>query len=176
MYNDCVVAVYKDRGAARLAVHILHRSDLPTERVSLIASHPDLTPDQIREIDFGDESIHDGFLGAGLGGVAGFLVGAMIAAFTGPGVILVAGPLAGLLTGAGAGALLGSMEGWGIHHSHLEHYEQLLKQGHALVIVDGDPLLVGEADRLLEMTDVEELHRHSRAGEDSPEIVEQETL
>ncbi len=113
MYDECVVAVYEDVEQARLAVHILNRSDFPTQRISLVAAHLEDHPELETELNFGDDSLRDAFIGGGLGGLLGMLAGASVVALAGGGVALFAGPLAGLATGAVVGSLLGGMEGWG---------------------------------------------------------------
>ena len=107
MYDECVVAVYEDIEHARMAVHILHRSDFPSPQVSLVASHLENRPELEAELNYGDDSVQDAFIGAGLGGVLGMLAGTSIMALATGGVALVAGPLAGLATGAIVGASWG---------------------------------------------------------------------
>ena len=171
MYDECVVAVYEDVEQARLAVHILNRSDFPTQRISLVAAHLEDHPELETELNFGDDSLRDAFIGGGLGGLLGMLAGASVVALAGGGVALFAGPLAGLATGAVVGSLLGGMEGWGVHRSHLAHYANLVDHGHPLVIAHGEPLLVAEAHRLLKQTAFRELHFHAKTDDDAPEIL-----
>ena len=171
MYDECVVAVYQNADQARLAVHILHRSDFPTSQVSLVTKHLEQEPELERELQYGDDSLRDAFVGAGLGGVLGMLAGGSVAAITG-GVVLFAGPLAGLAAGAIVGALFGGMEGWGVHTSHLRHYEKLVDQGHPLVVAHGTPVEVAEAHRLLKQTACEQLRVHAKTDDDAPEILD----
>lgn len=172
MSDECVVAVYENIDQARLAVHILNRSDIPSEQVSLVAAHLEEQPELEGELSHGDDSLRDAFIGAGLGGVLGMLAGTGVVALAGGGVALLAGPLAGLATGALVGSLLGGMEGWGVHKSHRHHYEKLVNQGHPLVIAHGDPVQLAEAYRLLKQTAFKELHFHSKTDDESPEILD----
>ena len=73
------------------------------------------------------------------------------------------GALAGMFT-AVTGAFLGSLAGWGVHHEHIRHYEQLVKDGKVLVIAHGDPLELAEADRILKGTDAAEVHVHAKTS------------
>lgn len=171
MDYECVVAVYENADQARVAVHILNRSDLPTEQVSLVTAHLEDKPELEAELNYGDDSLRDAFIGVGLGGVLGMLTGSGVAAIAGGGVALVAGPLAGLATGAIVGGLLGGLEGWGIHRSHVRHYEQLVNSGHALVVVHGKPLEIAEAHRLLKQIPCKELHVHAKTEDEAPEIL-----
>ncbi len=69
MYDECVVAVYENVEQARLAVHILNQSDFPTKQVSLVAAHLENQPELETELNYGDDSLRDAFIGAGFGGV-----------------------------------------------------------------------------------------------------------
>jgi hypothetical protein len=120
----------------------------------------------------GDDSVHDAAFGAGVGGVLGVLAGASAAALSGIAILFVAGSVAGGLAGALLGALLGSLAGWGVHSSHIAHYEKQLKSGKALLIAEGNPLEVAHADRILQETDPGELHVHARDGSEAHEILE----
>ena len=100
------------------------------------------------------------------------LAGTAAVTLAGGGVALLAGPLAGLATGAIVGSLLGGLEGWGVHHSHLRHYEKLVNQGHPLVIAHGEALLVAEAYRLLKQTAFKQLHVHAKTDDDAAEIMD----
>ena len=68
MYDECVVAVYADIAQARLALHILNRSDIPTQQVSLVAAHLEDHPELKAKLNYGDDSLRKAFVGAGLGG------------------------------------------------------------------------------------------------------------
>jgi hypothetical protein len=172
VYDECVVAVYDGVEQARLAVHILNRSDFPTQHVSMVTAHLEDERELEAELNYGDDSIRDAFVGAGLGSVCGMLTGTSLVALVGGGFALFAGPLAGLATGAVVGGLLGGMGGSGVHKRHLPHYEKLVNQGHPLVIARGTPLEVAEAHRLLKQTAFKELHFHTKTDDDAPEVMD----
>ncbi len=89
----------RERGSSDWPWRILNRSDFPTQQVSLVTAHLEDHPELETELNFGDDSVRDAFIGAGLGSVFGMLAGTSVAALAGGGVALLAGPLAGLGTG-----------------------------------------------------------------------------
>ena len=166
MNRESVVAVYDSVEQARLAVHILNRSDIANEQVSLIASHLEGHRDIESRLLEGADDVHDALVGAGIGSLIGVLTGFSIALVGGT-VAIVAGPLTGLVTGAVAGTFLGGMEGWGIHRHRVSHYERLVQDGHPLVVVTGDPLQIAQAYRVLQQTDARELHVYATSADDA---------
>lgn len=83
-------------------------------------------------------------IGAGSGGVLGGLTGLLLEigllAIPGIGAVAAAGPLAATLAGAGVGAagggIVGALTGAGIPEEHAKEYEQHLKNGHIIVLVE----------------------------------------
>jgi hypothetical protein len=71
---------------------------------------------------------------------------------------------------AATAAFLGSLAGWGVHHEHIRHYEQLIKDGNVLVIAHGNPLELSQADRILRETNAAEVHVHVKTSAESTEI------
>lgn len=172
MADSCVVGVYNSLQEAQAATHILHRADFPRGQMMLIGSSAEHPPQMIEDLSMGDDSVHDAVCGAGVGGVLGVLAGASAAALSGIAIVFVAGSIAGGLAGALLGAFVGSLAGWGVHSSQVAHYEKHLKSGKALVIAEGDPLEVAQAERILRETDPLELHVHARDGSEASEILQ----
>jgi uncharacterized membrane protein len=170
MADECVVGIYDSAAKAEEAVHILDRSGFPRHQISVVASAVGENTEVAKELKYGDDSMKDAALGAGVGGLAGLLIGATVLTISGLGAVLIAGPLAAGLTGALVGAFLGAMRGWGVHDERRREYEEKVKQGKVLLVAHGDPLEVAEAERLLKETDVSELHLHAKTGDDSPEV------
>ncbi|MBU7320998.1 general stress protein [Paenibacillus oleatilyticus] len=73
-----------------------------------------------------------------IGGIAGLLVGIGAPAVLGVGPIIAAGPIAATLTGVGAGAggIVGGLIGMGIPEDEAERYNDYVKEGNILVLVD----------------------------------------
>jgi hypothetical protein len=125
--------------------------------------------------------------GVGRGAAAGVTTGAVIGAIAGlavangilPGLgtLFVAGPVAaglgltgaaatataGAMTGAAAGGLIGALGGLGISNKDIKIYEERVRQGDILVIVNS---YSGEDIRAaFEKFDAEEVRTYSRAGQ-----------
>lgn len=171
MYEQCVVGVYDSLEQAERGVRTLERGGFPIEQASLIASGLRGRPGLEAELAIEDDSVRDAAIGAGLGGVLGVLVGIGAIVVTGVGAVFFAGPVAGGLTAGIVGAFLGSMAGWGVHHQHIEHYEECVKKGKVLVIAHGSPLDLTAAERILRETDAAEVRLHARSGSESPEVL-----
>ena len=173
MNEECVMGVYDSLRQAEQAVRILHRADFPTQQISLVAASLADRPGLVEEFNLGDDSVRDAAIGAGLGGVVGLLGGIAAAVVSGMGIVVfLAGPIGVAALGTIVGAFLGGIAGWGVHKEHIQHYEQCVQNGKVLVIANGNPLEVVEAERILKETDVAEVHLHSRTSSDSPEVLD----
>jgi hypothetical protein len=175
MAESCVVGVYSSLKEAQAAAHILDRAKFPRGQTLLVGSGADRDPKAFEDLSMGDDSVRDAALGAGVGGVLGVLAGASAATLSGLVVLLIAGPLAGGLAGAVVGAFVGSLAGWGVHDAKIAHYEASLKSGKSLLIAEGGPLEVAEADRILQETGPIELHVFASDGSESGEILDAQT-
>ncbi|MCY9667856.1 general stress protein [Paenibacillus alginolyticus] len=80
--------------------------------------------------------------GGVLGGVTGLLLGIGALAIPGIGPIIAAGPIVATLTGtavgAGAGGLVGGLIGLGIPENEAKDYDNYVKGGKILVLVESD--------------------------------------
>ncbi|WP_079478574.1 general stress protein [Halobacillus salinus] len=78
--------------------------------------------------------------GGALGGIGGLIAGLGLLAIPGIGQIAAAGPIAAALTGAGIGAggggIVGALVGAGMPEHEAQHYENHLKNGKIIVIVE----------------------------------------
>ncbi len=169
MKPNCVVSVFDTMKHAQLAVHILERAGFAPDHVSLITLHIPEGSKLEQELSIGDDSERDAAIGAALGGVAGVLGDAALFLITGLGAVVAAGPLV-MAAGAVIGGIIGAMEGWGVHHSHLRRYENFVREGKVLLVVDGLPDELMEAENMLAETDAIETHLHAETSEDSPEV------
>lgn len=79
-------------------------------------------------------------VGSALGGIPGLLAGAGALAIPGVGPFIAAGPIAaglmGAVTGASLGGLTGALIGMGIPDDEAEHYENSVKAGKIIVLVE----------------------------------------
>lgn len=173
MNDECVVAVFSDMRQSELALRILNRGGFPIDQVSVVSKGLQNQPAEIDEIKMGgDDSVRDAAVGAGLGGIGGALIGTAMSAVFGLGTVFFFGPLGLAMMGVVVGGFLGSMRGWGVHEERIDHYEELVKQGKLLVIANGNPLQVIQAERMLKEADPLEVHAYAKTSSESPEVYE----
>src|SRR5690554_5074615 len=112
--------------------------------------------------DFGStDSIADGTTwGGALGGVAGLLAGVGALAIPGIGPIIAAGPLAGVLSGAVTGGVAGGLIDLGIPEERGRHYEENLKQGGVLAVIETSSDKVDDASEILRENGASDVESH----------------
>ena len=107
--------------------------------------------------------------GAWLNGLFGVLAGAAFLCVPGAGPLVVAGSLTatlmggveGAVGGAAAGGLLGWLSTLGIDKKHIVKYEDHLKAGRFLLVVNGSVEDLKSADSILSETEDAGLHLHT---------------
>src|SRR5690554_968921 len=112
--------------------------------------------------DFGGtDSIADGTTwGGALGGVAGLLAGVGALAIPGIGPIIAAGPLAGVLSGAVTGGVAGGLIDLGIPEERGRQYEQELKKGGILAVIETSHDKVNDASSILRQSGAKDVEAH----------------
>lgn len=165
------VGVFSNRRDAEQALHELKHSGFPMDRVSVIAQNGDRNDDiagtPVREKvgNKADEGATTGAISGGvLGGLGGLLVGLGTLAIPGIGPIMLAGAtatalattLAGAGIGAVAGGLLGALIGLGIPEERARVYEERVRRGHYLVIIDGTDAEIAQAEAILHRRGIED--------------------
>ena len=164
--QQCVVAVFDSLKTAKEALNALETAKIPAECVSLVThSVEDQTP-QTETMQYGDDTASDAAKGAGVGGLFGLLLAAPLLAIPGIGLMLIAGPLAMGLTGAIVGGFLGSMAGWGVSEDRVAEYEQQVREGAVLIVVNGDPQEVAKSHGILEETPAQSVELHTKSSAD----------
>lgn len=144
-----VVGIFHTPAEAESAVADLLNAGFPRDKISLIA--PGAQPEHIAVEGTSVEHAEDmaiGAVGGGLlGGMLGALVGMIVVGIPGIGPVLAAGPLAvalgsagvTMVVGAGAGAVgggvLGALTWAGVSGHEAQVYEEYVKKGSALVMV-----------------------------------------
>ncbi|OXM84218.1 general stress protein [Paenibacillus rigui] len=137
-----IVGVFQTEREAIQAVDALKRQGYRPEEISIVARDKDNAAHIQKETGTkAPEGLAAGAATGGvLGGTAGLLAGLGILAIPGIGPILAAGPIAatltGLAVGAGAGGLVGGLVGLGIPEDEANRYNDYVKNGHILVLVD----------------------------------------
>lgn len=138
---ELITATFPDRASAERAFDALTRRGYTRDDVNVLMSdetrkrHFGDTKDG-RDTELGNKAAEGGLTGAAIGGTAGAIFGAMVAAGTLalPGIgLVVAGPLAaglaGLGAGGAAGGIVGALIGAGIPEERARRYESDVKSG-----------------------------------------------
>ncbi len=132
-----VIGVFNDFTAALNATLDLVSVGLPRKDISMIAS---------------DTKSHIG-TDMALGGLGGQLLGMAALAIPGTGVLMAAGPLAtalaGTTVGAVTGGLVGALSGMGVPQHEARAYEAGLREGHSLIVVRAEDVMVVQAMEIL---------------------------
>ena len=149
--TQTMVGIFHTSADAERAVADLMSSGFVREKISVIAPHS-AQADHVQVVGSGvphGEDMAIGALGGGLlGGMLGALVGMIVVAIPGLGPVLVAGPLAAAIGGAagvtmafgaGAGAVgggvLGALTWAGVTKEEAHVYEEFIRRGGTLVMV-----------------------------------------
>ena len=160
--------LFYSRDEAEAAVRALRDAGYDMDRVSVIARDADKLDghDTTEEVgNKADEGAATGAVtGGALGGITGLLVGLGALAIPGIGPILLAGAeataiattLAGAGIGAAAGGLIGALIGLGIPEEKAKVYNDRVKGGSFLVIVNGNSAEIARAEAIMNSHGVEE--------------------
>jgi hypothetical protein len=170
MAQQCVVGVFGSRNLTRVVIEGLEQAGFSEEQVSLVTTNVEQQVENEEMLDYGDKSAEKATKGAGMGGLAGLLLGAPLMMIPGIGPLIVAGPLAMAMTGGIVGGFLGAMVGWGVEPNNVEMYQKKVQEGSVLIVVHGAPDEVARAHDLLSSHSPDEVHLHAKSGTDSPEV------
>jgi len=164
------VGVFSTRRDVEHALHELKNAGFDMNRVSVITrdgERDDIAGAEVRD-RVGDKSDEGAAVGAvsggAVGGLTGLLVGLGTLAIPGIGPIMLAGAaatalattLAGAGIGAVAGSLLGALIGLGIPEERAKVYDERVKRGQYLVIIDGTDAEIARAEAILRQRGIEE--------------------
>ncbi len=160
--------LFYSRDEAEAAVRALKDSGYDMDHVSVIARDADQVGGHETTEHTGNKADDGAATGAvtggALGGLGGLLVGLGTLAIPGIGPILLAGAgattlattLAGAGIGAAAGGLIGGLVGLGIPEEKAKVYNDRVKGGSFLVIVNGTAAEIARAESIMEHHGVEE--------------------
>ncbi|TLS35367.1 general stress protein [Pseudalkalibacillus caeni] len=157
MDKRIIGGVFENQDNAIRAIEALKERGYDTEDFSVFAKSEDDVQELEDETNVelsgaedddnrGSNAAKGAGIGAGTGGVLGGIVGliAEVGLLTIPGIgpIAAAGPIAttlsGAAIGAGGGSIVGALTGAGIPEDDAKEYEEYLKNGHILVLVEAD--------------------------------------
>ena len=159
-----VIGVFRDVKTAEEAVRALRNKGFKDNEISIVAKD-DQNKTGKRDMEVGGEmdtdTISDGTAwGGALGGVAGLLAGVGALAIPGIGPIVAAGPLAGVLSGAVTGGVAGGLIDLGIPEERGRQYEQELKKGGILAVIETSEDKVNDASSILRQNGAKDVEAH----------------
>lgn len=163
-----LTAVYPSIEVAEEAVKLLEENHFPVERVSILAQDLSSEKKVHGYVKAGDIAKSGATIGGWVGGLFGILVGAAFIWVPGFGPLIVAGPLSaallggleGVVAGSIAGATLGFLSGLGIEKKHILKFEEHLKAGKYLLVVQGSQEEIERIKKILDDTHPVEIQVH----------------
>ncbi|MGF1481085.1 MAG: YsnF/AvaK domain-containing protein [Cyanophyceae cyanobacterium] len=154
---------------AEAAIRALKDDGYDMDNISLLARNPDGISGAEEVADTEGNNAAEGAgagatTGAVIGGIGGLLLGAGVLAIPGLGPVLAAGAgiseiaatLAGAGIGAAAGGLVGALTGLGIPEEKAKVYDERVRGGSFLVIVNGTAAEIARAESIMQQHGVEE--------------------
>jgi membrane protein DedA with SNARE-associated domain len=169
------IGVYSRYRDAELAISELRDAGFPMDQVSFIAK--DTNEKSIAGVDrntevgnkTGEGAKAGAATGGMLGGLGGLLVGLGALAIPGAGPVIAGGAVAtalastvaGGVVGAAAGSLVGALVGLGIPEDRARVYNDRFQRGDHLVIIDGTPTQIQQAEAILRHHGIEEFSTYA---------------
>lgn len=127
--NKTIVAIFKTRNSAELAVEQIRDSGLRVEDISIIRLNDEENTDNNYSTYSSDNITNGAVGGAAIGGTAGLLIGLGAFAVPGLGVLTAAGPVSGLISGGISGGIVAMLANLGISAEHGSEYEEIIRRG-----------------------------------------------
>ncbi|MFO7265059.1 MAG: general stress protein [Limnochordales bacterium] len=154
------IGVFDSHDQVERAVEALHDEGFTEDEISVVAK--DSRGAGGGQGGGGMDSVAEGVAwGSGLGALGGLLAGMGALTIPGIGPIVAAGPLAAALSGAVAGGIGGGLLDLGIPEDRGREYEEDVKQGRILCVVETDDDDRSEdAARILQENGASEVETH----------------
>jgi outer membrane lipoprotein SlyB len=150
MIMSTVVGVFESEERAKEAIQALQDEGFTEEEVSIVAKGDDSNQGSSQGMVSQDNMADGAAWGGGIGAVGGLLAGMGALAIPGIGPIVAAGPLAAALSGAVAGGVAGGLIDMGIPEAEGKRFEQDIKEGRMLAVIEADDDNAEIAQNLLE--------------------------
>jgi uncharacterized membrane protein len=168
MKKNTMIAIYDNHEDAAWAVEKLLHGGINKSDITVLGRGELEEYDKFEFNKENEDAVYWGKLGAFWGALWGFLLGGLIVFIPGFGPLVATGPLIGSLSGLAAGATVGAavtaMVAWfmdlGMTKAEAKHYEDMLKEGKTLIIVQGSVEEVEKARDLLEKESRGEVNLH----------------
>ncbi len=170
MARDVVVGVYKTESEANSAVVRLLEAGYDRDDISIVAKDPErfehLTTVDETATETADGAAAGALTGGAIGGLGGLLLGLGALAIPGIGPIVAAGPIAGaiggVLAGGAVGGLIGALVNLGVDEEEARTYEENLRQGDILVVVDADQEHYNQVNDIFNLNEEDYYTRYPR--------------
>ena len=144
-----VIGVFTNRDQCEKAIRTMRARGFQDNEISVVARGQQGQPGGRGDQEAGADVSEGVTWGGALGGIAGLLAGVGALAMPGIGPIVAAGPLAATLGGALTGGVAGGLLDLGIPENRGRFYEEELKKGRMLAVVQTDTSRIDEAAQLL---------------------------
>lgn len=155
-----VIGVFNNRDDCEKGVKALKSEGFHDKEISVLAKGQEKQGAKRGDAEAGGDVSEGMTWGGALGGIAGLLAG--IGALTIPGVgpVIAAGPLAATLGGAVTGGVAGGLLDLGIPEDRSRFYEQELKGGRFLAVVQTDTARIDQATQVLRQNGAANVESH----------------
>lgn len=151
-----VVGVFEAHDRAKEAIEALEEQGFSEDELSIVARQNQ--NDESEQGTMEGDGVGDGIAwGGGLGAVGGILAGLGALAIPGIGPIVAAGPIAAGLSGAVAGGIAGGLIDLGIPEAEGQRFEEDVKEGRLLAVVECEGDDVVQAEQLLQRYGADEV-------------------
>jgi hypothetical protein len=162
-FLSTIIGTFASRDQAEKAVRALRNKGFTEDEISIVAKEGGNKGDlETANEDMGGMGgASDGTAwGSALGGVAGLLAGVGALAIPGIGPIVAAGPLAATLSGAVTGGVAGGLLDLGVPEERGRFYEEEVKKGRFLTVIDTDSGMVEDAARIMRDNGAADVEAH----------------
>ncbi len=155
--SKITVALFDTLDSARDALDDLDRRGFPHETIGLVMKEPpgESSGGEVRKLSDQEAAVAKGFgAGAGIGGIAGLLIGISGFAVPGVGAVIAAGPiaaaLAGISLGATTGGVFGAIRNLGVAEEKARNYEAGIRRGGVVVTIETEDAAAARVVDILE--------------------------
>ena len=157
-----IVAVFEARRQADYAIGQLRQQGFRQEEISVVAKQSE---ERGRDTGGYNDSIADGVAtGGAIGGFGGLMAAAGALAIPGFGPIIALGPIAAALSGAVAGGVAGGLIDYGIPAERGREYEEQIRRGKVLAIINVDSSKASQAANILRQNGAINVEIHAASG------------
>ncbi|NMB45901.1 MAG: hypothetical protein GX998_05750 [Firmicutes bacterium] len=158
-----IIGTFSSREQAEKAVRALRDKGFTEDEISVVAKRGGQQGDfETAGDDMGGMggASQGTAWGSALGGVAGLLAGVGALAIPGIGPIVAAGPLAATLSGAVTGGVAGGLLDLGIPEERGRYFEEEVKKGRFLTVIDTDSGMVEDAAKIMRDNGAADVESH----------------